>query len=246
MALPDAALARLLDDLAARDAQVRDEGALGELVEAIMSGEVTAEQSVAVGDRMLRHLRHQEIQARTFAPLILGVLVEVGEWDDRWFEQVRDWYLGEDDLRGHDPERGWLHAVAHGADFFGAVARGRRRPAAEVLDVLARRLQEPTPWVWRDQEDVRLAYALALALIEDPEATTWLDGLAARLSAVTGPPPAWAANTLSTLQALALGLDQQILVDGEPVTAPDLGSTRTAVLEVVQASQPWFWRTATT
>lgn len=241
----DGDLTRLLDDLAARDPQVRDERALPEVVDAIMSDTLTGDQCSVVAHRMLDHLGHDEIQARTFAPLVLGVLTEQGDWDDLWFEQVRDWYLGESDLRGHDPELGWLHAIAHGADFFGTVAHVvGSRPATDSLEVLAERLTTPTDAVWRDQEDARLAYAMALCLVRDPTATGWLDRVAERIQVVDGPPPTWAANTLSTMQSLALALEHQVLFNGEPVVMPDLSAARTTVIEVVQRAQPWFWRTA--
>lgn len=243
--MDDSRLDALLSDLAARDPRVRDERALGEVLDAITSDDLTADQRATVGQRMLDHLQHKEIQARTFAPLVLGVLTEHGDWDDAWFDRTREWYLSEDDVRGHDAERGWLHAIAHGADFFGTVAHVGSRPAADSIDVLTERMLLATDAVWRDQEDVRVAYALALCLIREPASTGWLDPLAERLAGGSGPPPAWATNTTRTLQALALGLEQQILFNGEPVTMPDLRATRAAVLEVVQATQPWFWRTAT-
>lgn len=242
--MPDRELTGLLDDLASADPQVRDERALGAVVDAIMVHTLTADQRTVVAQQMLDHLRRPEIQARAFAPLVFGVLVEHGDWDHLWFEQVRNWYLCESDLRGHDAELGWLHAIAHGADFFGAVAHVGRRPAGEVLEVLAERLTTPTDAVWHDQEDARVAYAMALCLVRDPTATGWLDGVAERLQAVDGLPPVWAANTLSTMQSLALALEHELLFNGEPVVMPDLSAARTKATKVVQSAQPWFWRTA--
>jgi hypothetical protein len=48
-----------------------------------------------------------------------------------------DWYPAETDLRGYNPELGWLHAVAHGADLLGAFGQhpgvDRRRCSAWPL-----------------------------------------------------------------------------------------------------------------
>lgn len=240
--MDDGRLESLLDDLAARDPQVRDERALGAVGAAIATGVLTDAQRARVADRMLRQLRHPEVQARTFAPLVLAVLTAHGDWDDGWFERVREWYLSERDLRGHDAARGWLHAVAHGADFFGTAAHTRRCAAADALEVLAERVLLPCDAVWRDQEEARVAYAMALALVRDPAATEWLDRVDQRLAGLGAPRPAWAANTVNTLQALALGLEQQVLVDGGPVQLPDLSGARARVVQVIGQAQPWFWR----
>ncbi|MGH3425012.1 MAG: DUF2785 domain-containing protein, partial [Nocardioidaceae bacterium] len=42
-----------------------------------------------------------------------------------WGDLATSWYIRERDLRGWIPDRGWSHAVAHGADLIGMLARSR-------------------------------------------------------------------------------------------------------------------------
>ncbi|MBC9958070.1 DUF2785 domain-containing protein [Yimella sp. cx-51] len=44
------------------------------------------------------------------------------------------------DTRGYDDELGWLHAVAHGADFLGSSAKVGAATPSEVLQPIAYRL----------------------------------------------------------------------------------------------------------
>ena len=60
-----------------------------------------------------------------------------------WGDHVATWYLRERDTRGYVPSKGWAHAVAHGADALGVLARSPHFAANELtvlLDVVADRL----------------------------------------------------------------------------------------------------------
>jgi hypothetical protein len=87
---------------------------------------------------------------RTFSALVLGCVIErdteerlvPGEQVLRWGDRIVSWYLREQDLRGFVPDRGWAHAVAHGADAIGALAASPHLTASELsvlLDVIADR-----------------------------------------------------------------------------------------------------------
>lgn len=79
-----------------------------------------------------------------------------------WGDRVAGWFLRERDLRGFVPGKGWAHAVAHGADAVGALARHPRLGGLELtvlLDVLADRLLEPTEELWVCGETDRMALA---------------------------------------------------------------------------------------
>lgn len=247
-AMDAATLDRLIEDLGSPDPQVRDEGAYSTLAPAIVDGEIDESQWRDLAAAMVERLQAPTTEARTFAPLILAVLVEVGDWNPLWFNAVRDWYLAEDDLRGHDPQVGWLHAVAHGADFFGACGAAGRVPGEELIDVLAKRALRPTEHVWRDQEEVRLATAIAYALSSPAlgvdGATGWLADVRQALEGV-GLPTAWSANTLRTLHALHVGLGEQVLLNGSPLEIPHGAIVRDQVADVIQLTQPWFWRRRT-
>lgn len=117
-----------------------------------------------------------------------------------------------------------------------------RRPAADCLQVLVERLLLPADLVWQDQEEARVAYAMALCLIQDPDMLGPFDLVERQLAAVDGPPLVWAANTLHAPHALAAALEQQVVFNGEPVEMPDLTLARARTLDVIQSTQPWFWR----
>lgn len=81
----------------------------------------------------------------------------------RWGDRVAGWLVREQDLRGFVPGKGWAHAVAHGADAIGALARSPRFGRLELtvlLDVLADRLLLPTDEFFTSGEDDRLALAV--------------------------------------------------------------------------------------
>ena len=88
---------------------------------------------------------------RAFSVLVLATVVErdtsqqlvPAEKVLRWGDQIVSWYLRERDLRGYVEGKGWAHAVAHGADAIGALARSRHFGVHEqtvLLDVLADRV----------------------------------------------------------------------------------------------------------
>jgi hypothetical protein len=169
----------------------------------------------SLGDSMAARLRDPEIQARTFAALILAELVEHGEFQSSWLAAFEAWYPAEADLRGYDQKLGWLHAVAHGADLLGVFGRCPHVDPASMLDLAAARLLARTDYVLRDQEDDRLAYAMALtstrAELTEAQAVGWLDPVAADFDAgEPGPVPAHASNTMRTLRLLYLLADRGV------------------------------------
>lgn len=66
----------------------------------------------------------------------------------------------ERDLRGHDPELGWLHAAAHGADPLAARSRLPGQDLVPLAELAVARLLAPTDHLFDAQEDDRIAYAL--------------------------------------------------------------------------------------
>ncbi|KRB47830.1 DUF2785 domain-containing protein [Terrabacter sp. Root181] len=163
--MPDASLRSLVDDLASPDPAVRDERAYAALAGRVRDGDLSADDRSRLASAMLERLDHERAEDRAFAPLVLASLVAAGDFDAVWVPSVTRWYVGEQDLRGHDPELGWVHAVADGADFFGECgAAGVGDAAAQVLhgdeavtvvhsevvrQAVAALLAEVTPWFWR-------------------------------------------------------------------------------------------------
>lgn len=245
--MPAAALRSLVDDLASPDPAVRDDGAYAALTRLLRVGSVSVADRAWLADAMVERLGHERAEARAFAPLVLASLVAAGDFRDDWVPAVTAWYVHEQDVRGHDPDLGWLHTIAHGADFYGACgAAGVGDPAA-LLDALARRLVAPTDDVWRDQEDDRLACAIALVLTRaDVDAATsvaWLGHVRAMFAAGSpGPVPAEASNAMRTLRSLHVALGEQVLRAGEPATVPHSEHVRREVSTLLSEATPWFWR----
>lgn len=194
--------------MASPDPAVRDGWAYRELAEGILAGRF-ADDLAEIRRRILTHVDHPQAQARTFAPLVLCRLLRAGERDRSMFEACARWYVHESDTRGYDPELGWLHAVAHGADCLGWCVQVGIAEAEEVFAVLAARTTTEAD-VWGDQEEARIAAAIVRILRARPDAdlgalfgplTTALTEAERAFAVAEAPfmPPRWLAN----LQALA-------------------------------------------
>lgn len=231
----------LLDAMTSPDPTIRDGWAYEELAEGITSGQFASSVDL-IRRTALVHLRAEQVQARTFAPLILTWLVAAGDRDRDAFESVSAWYLAETDTRGYDEQLGWLHAVAHGADYLGECARAGIASGSEVLPLLARRVIAPGG-VWRDQEDARIAHAavLALATCDAAQATGWLMLISEALdqfenSAATGRPPAWLHNVYATCATLYVTLVERA---GDDSSSP-AGDVPAALAGVMSTMTPWL------
>jgi hypothetical protein len=220
----DVPVAELLDLLAAPDPVARDEHAYPVLARWIERGALD-DRLAAIGDAMVDRFGYPQVQARTFAPLILAEIVERDTTADlldagtlaRWRSAFAGWWLAETDIRGWDDELGWLHAVAHGADVVVAFGRSPRTTApelAELLTLVAERTVAPTDYRYAQQEEDRLARALASTLtrpeLTAAQATAWLAPID-RLFATgePGPLPIDAANTFAVLRASYVMVDRR-------------------------------------
>jgi Protein of unknown function (DUF2785) len=228
------------------DPVLRDEQAFSVL--AGLVPELDSAQRRRLGDEFAHRLADPEIQARTFAALILAAVVEAGEYEPGWLAAFEAWYPAETDLRGYDPVLGWLHAVAHGADLLGTFGRCPRVAPARLLDLAAARLLAPTDYVFADQEDDRVAHAVALTLtraeLTRGEAVGWLTAIAGSLGAgQPGPVPAPASNTMRTLRVLYLLADRGVRLDwsaqAEPVALPHREAVKERLAEVLALAAPY-------
>jgi hypothetical protein len=248
---PVAALADELSVmLASPDPEVRDDYAYTAAARWIREGlldEVLIELGDAAADRFI----HPEIQARTFAPLILqcvltraqavpGAVPEAAA--ERWWAAFARWYPSERDTRGWDDALGWLHAVAHGADAAAAFARffPARRP--EILELCAHRITAAhADYRYTQLEDARLARAITGVLLAPgltaEQASGWLDIVADALAGGgPGSVPPWAFNTFATLQSLHLHLTCGLATGGVPPHAPAVAARTAAILRL-----PYSW-----
>ena len=206
-------IAELSEALRSPDPVLRDEQAFAVLARWIP--EMDSGQRHRLGDEMAARFTDPEIQARTFASLILAGIVEEGDFDEAWLSAFTRWYPAETDLRGYDPKLGWLHAVAHGADLLGTFGRCPQADPAPLLGVAAARLLAPTDYLFAAQEDDRVAYAVALTLtrteLTQAQSVDWLEPIGADFAAgAPGPVPAHASNTMRALRALYILADRGV------------------------------------
>ncbi|MDH6108886.1 hypothetical protein P3T36_002234 [Kitasatospora sp. MAP12-15] len=169
-------LARLGDELSAMlvspDPVVRDEHAYTAAARWIRDGQLD-EILVGFGDAAATRLQHPEIQARTFAPLILRCVltrsIALGtapQPAERWYAAFAAWFPAERDTRGRDDTLGWLHAVAHGADAAAAFAQALPARRPDLLELCAHRMTAPhADYRYAQLEDARLARAITLILL---------------------------------------------------------------------------------
>ncbi len=189
---------------------------------------------------------------RSFAVLVLAEIIErdtrMDVVDDRtllgWGDRIATWLVAEKDLRGYVQGKGWAHAVAHGADAIGALARSPRidGPALVfLLDVIADRVLKPTPEFWVAGEPDRLAFAAMVALrrdlVEMDALDPWLRRLTARSQPVSDDllhPFRVNGNVQAFLRALHLQLQ---LAPERPAVRSDL---LLALVEELRRSNPAY------
>ncbi|MFC9618820.1 DUF2785 domain-containing protein [Streptomyces sp. NPDC056930] len=212
--------------LADPDPLVRDGAPYTVLATWIARGAIGASRRLELGDEMATRFTDPRVEARTFAPLVLDMLVAAGNLKAGWVDAFEHWYPAEQDLRGHDEELGWLHAVAHGADLLAGFGRHPEVAPVRMLDLAAARLTAPTDHVYDQMEDDRLARAIARVLtrtdLSERDAVGWLDPIAARFGAdrLSTPVPAHISNCLRTLRLLYILADRGVRPTSELPAEP--------------------------
>jgi hypothetical protein len=230
------------------DPLVRDGQAYSTLATWIGKGLLGPELLHALGEEMVGRFADDEIQARTFAPLILDSIVSQGVFEPNWVPPFERWYVAEEDLRGYDPKLGWLHAVAHGSDLLAALGRVQAVEPVQMLRLGIGRLLTPTEYVLRDLEDDRLGFALSITLTRqdllEEDATSWLDPV---VRAVAAPPVDGfrpeVSNTLRTLRVVYAMVDHGVRVDDENPNAqvPHRDLVKAKLIEVFHTVTPYFF-----
>jgi len=164
--------------LASPDPELRDEIGYATLAAWIYQKRLVEPPLLrALTDDLLRNLTQgigdresDGVFRRSFSALTLSVVVArdnaapvLGADEFRRVEAAALAYLaGERDLRGYDPQKGWMHSAAHTADLLKFVARSRFLEPAEqprLLDAMARKLAT-APTVFTHGEDERFARAI--------------------------------------------------------------------------------------
>ncbi|WP_432944459.1 DUF2785 domain-containing protein [Kribbella sp. CA-253562] len=238
-------VAELSGMLRSPDPVVRDGQAYATLATWIGQGVLAPELLRELGDELAGRFADPEIQARTFAPLVLDAIVSAGVFEPAWVPPFERWYVAEEDLRGYDAKLGWLHAVAHGADLLGALGRLPAVEPVEMLRLGVGRMLTPTDHVWRDLEDDRLGYALAATLTRtdllETDATGWLDPVARVLAnhPADGVRPE-VSNTLRTLRVLYVLVDRGVRINDSVVQVPHRELVRDKLADVLRTATPYF------
>ncbi|MEV8627174.1 DUF2785 domain-containing protein [Streptomyces sp. NPDC051079] len=212
--------------LADPDPEVRDGAPYGVLYTWLQRGVIDERRRLELGDEMAARFGDPEVQARTFAPLVLDMVVSAGGFRAEWVDAFARWYPSERDLRGHDEKLGWLHAVAHGADLLDRFGRHAEVDPVRMLELAAARMTAPTDHVLDQLEDDRLARAVAHVLtrtdLSERDATGWLDAVDAEFGAdrIVTPVPAHLSNCLRTLRLLYVLADRGVRADQESEPEP--------------------------
>lgn len=268
----------LVDMLGNPDPRFRDDIAYPLLATWIHAGEYDRLLH-GFGDGMAPGLRNglgndgdESVLRRSYSALVLAEIVSRDNDEELldggtvlgWGDLATSWLVRERDLRGWIDGHGWSHAVAHGADLVGVLARSRHFGPLELtvlLDVVADRLLAATRYVLHHGEPDRLAYAVMAVLHRGLLAPAVLEPWLARVGAATRMPQSrgqshleWptppAANTSAFLRALYLQLavgvrgrsdlrsDDQLFGD-PPAHRADL---LLAVVDQLRAENPWLFQ----
>lgn len=187
--------------LASPDPVLRDEVAYGAAERWILRDRVVGPDQLrglvarwsATLDDGLGVAGDDRVYGRSFAALCLSIVaardVATPFLDARdaqaLADRLFDYLARERDLRGFDARGGWMHAVAHTADAFKFLARGRHwAPAnlARLLTVMSAKAGEVES-VFQWGEPQRIGFALAAALRRDDADPAALDRWIAALEA---------------------------------------------------------------
>ena len=82
-------------------------------------------------------------------------------------EQGISYFMREQDLRGYEVGKGWVHALAHAGDLLAVLARNRHIGGAElkrILTALAEKVTLPTSYAYLTLEEERMALVVIAAL----------------------------------------------------------------------------------
>ncbi|WP_194165400.1 DUF2785 domain-containing protein [Deinococcus terrestris] len=241
--------------LASPEATARDEWAYAALATWLTSGRLD-EYLEDVGERASHLLAAPEVQARSFAALVLAEVLardarvrrlgaaSLRTWQGAWAR----WYVQERDLRDWVDGLGWLHALAHGADVAARLAQHPALTRVELLAVLATltaRLRDlpalPTQW-----EEDRLALAAFLLLrrpeVTPPDLTTWLGELEALWRPLSGRPrTVVAAFAVQVARSLLVFAHLGAQLPGEaPVAAPPAPVLQKPLLAALRSAFPVY------
>lgn len=197
------------------DPVLRDQIAFDAYSRWLRGKQLSEETRLALLDEQLRVLDNPDDDAgfaRPFAALVLAELARADAQNAALNEAQRDrlvasatrYLRGVNDYRGFDPDDGWRHGVAHGADLLMQLARHPALGAdklGELLGALASQIAPVGEHAYVFGEPERLARVASFVAIResvgDPVWQQWLDQIAS-----PQPFAAW-ADTYATRSGLA-------------------------------------------
>jgi hypothetical protein len=159
-----------------------------------------------------------------------------------WADRSLTWYVREQDLRGWVDDKGWVHAVAHGADLLAVLAQSRHLGALHLgvlLDVICERMVFSSSRHLTDGEADRLAAATLMILqrnlVPQDQLDTWVEALGQGLIRPRGysmdawPSPS-ARNTSDFIRALYVHLAIGIRPEGATIRFSEAPECRADLL----------------
>lgn len=177
-----------------------------------------------------------------------------------WADKSLSWFTREQDLRGRVPDKGWAHAVAHGADLLGELAQSRHLGAMHLgvlLEVIGERMLLSSSRLLTDGEDDRAAAATLLILqrnlVSAEQLDSWVEMLGQGLVRPRGyRPDAWpspsARNTSAYLRALYVHLAIGARPAGATISFSEPPECRAdlllSLLSVIPRLTPWLYEPA--
>jgi hypothetical protein len=141
-----------------------------------------------------------------------------------------------------DPELGWLHAVAHGADLLGAFGLHDQVPPERMLDLAIVRLRTPAEYVFAELEASRLAHGIALTLTRGERDTASLDSLRGEIEEDDAAPVLpHVANMIGVLQALSVFADRGVrrTWGGQVLALPGAGQLKARIGDALRSALPY-------
>lgn len=230
-----------------------DRGVYDDLLSGLGDGMITG-LSVGMGENGT-----DTVFRRSFSALILAECLErdnaqhllpgakIMDWGDR----IAVWFLSERDSRGFVPDKGWAHAIAHGADTIGALGESPHLAGAEhavLLDILAERLlQQPADEPLVAGEPDRMAHAAMRILRRNTLGVDVLEPWVHRIGGAANPFGKGGASdsfpSTAAPQAFLRALFLQLsLAPHAPTVRPDL---LLVVIEALRMSNAPYLRVGT-
>jgi hypothetical protein len=231
--LPDAtardALAMdLVDCLGDPDPALRDGIAYEALAQWMRSGAFDAAGLRRLQAKLLPMLVQADPAGfrRPFAALVLSEVARSDRMQPWMTDTERGAMVGAatgyvaaiDDYRGFDPEEGWRHGVAHGADWLMQLALNPTLDWAQLDRILAALAVQVAPtagpaYVFGEPERLArpLLFVMRRGLHDDAEWAAWLSGRVADLGPARPADPAWLArrhDLLALLRVLYVEADR--------------------------------------